>query len=140
EIPDYPEHFANELGIQRRGRLVEQHDLGLHCQRPRDRRALLLAARQESRILIPLFIKADLVEQSFGAGDRLGAGHFEDMYRRLDDVFEHRHVLPQIEALEDHAEPCAYSLDLPAIHRNEMALPAGLKLYTITGHGAAASA
>src|SRR5665647_466118 len=38
------EHFADGLRIERRGRLVEQHHIRLHRQRPRDGDALLLAA------------------------------------------------------------------------------------------------
>ncbi len=37
--------FADQLGIERRGWLIEQHEAGLHRQRPRDGDALLLAAR-----------------------------------------------------------------------------------------------
>src|SRR5207342_860060 len=36
--------FVDHLGVERRGGLVEQHDLGLHRQRAGDRRTLLLAA------------------------------------------------------------------------------------------------
>ena len=43
------EHLLDHLRIERRGRLVEQHDLGLHAQRPGDRHALLLAARELRR-------------------------------------------------------------------------------------------
>jgi hypothetical protein len=39
------------FGIERRGRLVEQHDLGAHAQRAGDRHALLLAAGKLARIL-----------------------------------------------------------------------------------------
>ena len=40
------QHVAHQLGVERRGGLVEQHQLGLHRQRPRDRHALLLSAGQ----------------------------------------------------------------------------------------------
>jgi len=44
ELADDPQHIADELGIQRRRRFVEQHDLGLQRQRASDGYALLLAA------------------------------------------------------------------------------------------------
>ena len=44
ELDHHVEHFLDHLGVERRGRLVEQHDLGRHAQRARDRHALLLAA------------------------------------------------------------------------------------------------
>ena len=40
------QHFADQLGIERRRRLVEQHEPRLHRQRPRNSDALLLAARE----------------------------------------------------------------------------------------------
>ena len=42
------EHLAGELGIQRGGDFIEQHQLGLHGQRTGGGRALLLSAGQLS--------------------------------------------------------------------------------------------
>src|SRR3954451_22015061 len=36
------EHLSDQLGVERAGRLVEEHELGLHRQCPRDRHPLLL--------------------------------------------------------------------------------------------------
>src|SRR5215469_12111078 len=44
ELADHAQHLADELGIERRGRLVEQHELRLHRQHASDRDPLLLAA------------------------------------------------------------------------------------------------
>ena len=63
---------------------------GFHRQRPGDRRALLLAARQEGRILVFLLVQADLVEKLFGPLDGLGLRHLQHMHRRLDDILEDR--------------------------------------------------
>jgi hypothetical protein len=46
ELAHDRQHVADELGVQRRGRLVEEHHLGLHRERARDGHALLLAAGQ----------------------------------------------------------------------------------------------
>jgi hypothetical protein len=54
------EHFLDHLGVERRGRLVEQHDLGLHAQRAGDGHALLLAARKLAGIFVGLFGDLDL--------------------------------------------------------------------------------
>ena len=51
--------LAHEPRIERRRRLVEQDDRRLHRQRPRDRHALLLAARQPRRIFVFLAGQAD---------------------------------------------------------------------------------
>src|SRR5258707_703138 len=45
ELSNHAQHLADQLRIQGRRRLVEEHDLRLHGQRPRDRAALLLTAR-----------------------------------------------------------------------------------------------
>ena len=44
EVPHHVQHLADELGVERGGRLVEQHELRVHRQRPGDGDALLLAA------------------------------------------------------------------------------------------------
>src|SRR4051794_22594966 len=43
---EYLEDLAGELRIERRGDLVEKHELRLHGERARDRDALLLPARE----------------------------------------------------------------------------------------------
>ena len=49
------------------GRLVEQHELGLHGKRSGDRHALLLAAGELARIGVGTVGEADLFEQSVGS-------------------------------------------------------------------------
>ena len=46
EVDHHVEHFLDHLRVERRGRLVEQHDARVHAERARDRHALLLAAGQ----------------------------------------------------------------------------------------------
>ena len=46
------QHFAHQLGVERRGRLVEQHDFRLHRQRAGNGHPLLLATGEKRRILI----------------------------------------------------------------------------------------
>ena len=72
----HAQHFADQLRIERRGRLVEQHHLRLHRQGAGDRHALLLAARQMRRIVVALLGDADLGEQRLGLLDAFGAGRF----------------------------------------------------------------
>ena len=50
ELAHHGEHAADELRIERRGRLVEQHDGRLERQRARDRDALRLSTGQFRRI------------------------------------------------------------------------------------------
>ena len=46
------EHLADELRVESRGDLVEEHDVRLHHQRPRDGDPLLLTARELVRMLV----------------------------------------------------------------------------------------
>jgi hypothetical protein len=69
------EHVADELGVERRGRLVEQHQLGLHRERARDRDPLLLAAGELRGVGVELVGEPDAVEQlAARAGARSSRG------------------------------------------------------------------
>src|SRR3954465_511964 len=56
------EHLLDHFGIESRGRFVEQHHLGLHAERARNRDALLLTTRKLSRILLGLITDAHALE------------------------------------------------------------------------------
>jgi len=127
QIADHPQHFADQFGVERRGRLVEKHDAGLDCQRPRDRAALLLAAREEGRIDIALVGEPHARQQLLGGDDRVLAPDAQHMHRNLDDVLQQRHVAPQVEALEHHAEPRADALDLAAVGGRAVAVAVALQ-------------
>ena len=88
QVGDHLQHLADQLRIERRGRLVEQHDPRLDGERAGDGAALLLAAGQEGRIDVALVGKPDAGEQLLGSGDRLVALDAEHMHRNLDDVLD----------------------------------------------------
>ena len=46
------QHLADHFRVERGGRLVKQHGNRVHAERPRNRHALLLAARQLARKLV----------------------------------------------------------------------------------------
>ncbi len=104
ELAHDQQHFAAQFRIERAGRLVEQQHLGRHRQRAGDRHPLLLAARQPRRIGVAFVGEVDLDQKLLGDGDGLVARHALHPKRRLDQVFQHRHVRPQIEVLEHHAD------------------------------------
>jgi hypothetical protein len=101
------QHFAGEFGVERRGRLVEEHDVRLHGQRAGNRDALLLPARKARRIAVALVEQTHLAQQFLGLGDDRVARQALDRQRRLDDVLQHREVRKQVEVLEHHAHPAA---------------------------------
>jgi hypothetical protein len=73
-------------------------------------------------------------EERLGAGDRLGLRLLEDVDRPLDDVLEDGHVRPEVEALEDHAEPRADAVHLSAVFRLPAAVPARPHPDQLAGH------
>ena len=63
QLGHHVEHLFDHLQVQRAGWLVEEHDLGLHRQRPRDRHALLLAAGELAGVLAGLLGDAHTPQQ-----------------------------------------------------------------------------
>ena len=78
---------------------------GLHRQRPGDRHALPLPARQPRRVLVALLAQADLVEVLLGRRDRLFLVHPLDVHRRLDEVADDGQMREEVELLEHHPGP-----------------------------------
>lgn len=112
EITDDLQNFADQLRIKRRCRFVKQHDSRVHAERPCNRRALLLTTGKESGIGVAFVKEPDLMEQCLSLFHSLTPRNAQDVYRRLDDGFQHRPMGPEIETLEDHSEPGAQPLDL----------------------------
>ena len=101
------EDLVDHLRVERGGGLVEEHDLGLHRERPGDRDALLLAAGELRRVLARLLGDAHALEQLHGQLLRLLAVHLAHADRAQRDVLEHGQVREEVERLEDHADLAA---------------------------------
>ena len=104
ERAHHGQDLADQLGIERGGRLVEQHHARLHRERPGDGHALLLPAGELARIAVSLRGQADALEQRHCALARLRGRHFLHHDRSERHVLDHRDVLEEIEALEHHAD------------------------------------
>ena len=106
------EHLTDQLRVQGRGRLVEQHELGVHGQRPGDRDALLLPAGQLGRERVLPVGHADPGEVLARRLGGLGPGPTENL--RLGDrqVAQHGEMREEVEALEDHPDPPAGGVDV----------------------------
>ena len=72
------EHLVDHLGVEGGGRLVEEHDLGVHRERARDRDALLLAAGELGRVLLGLVRDAE--GKARALLDRVGIATQADKY------------------------------------------------------------
>ena len=96
----------SRLGVEGRGGLVGEKDLGVVGQGAGDADALLLAAGELGRILVGVFGEADELEKRLDlfADDVLGRA---DELERERDVVVDRAGAQQVEVLEDHADAAA---------------------------------
>ncbi|KWV58469.1 hypothetical protein AS026_30215 [Rhizobium altiplani] len=91
------QNLADELGIERGSRLVEEHDFRPHREGPCDCGPLLLAARKVGRMKIALLSNADLGKQRFGGS----------AWRRVSGAMirRKRRVLPMPQAIAAPISP-----------------------------------
>ena len=97
------EHLLRRGAVEVPGRLVGQHDRRVRDDRPRDRGALLLAARELRRRMQRAVGEPDRRDRLERARPALGAAHARVDQRQL-DVPQHRRAGDQVEALEDQAD------------------------------------
>ena len=76
---DHIKYFLDHFRVKRRCRLVEQNDFRLHRQGTRNRRTLLLAARELGRVGVALVGDTDLGQQGLGYFYRLGLALADDL-------------------------------------------------------------
>ena len=108
DIEDLPDHFR----VQRRGRFIEQHYLGIHGQCPGDGDPLLLSAGQLVRIDRGLVKNADFSQKGFCPLLCGSLGAFSDHLLGERDVFKHRFVGKQVKGLEHHTDFGPYYVDI----------------------------
>ena len=112
QFAHHGEDFVGQLGIQRRGGLVEQQHLRLHRERPCDRHALLLSAGKSRGIHVGLVFQVHPAQTLLAELLRFLARQTAHAPRRLDDVAQHSHVRPQVELLEHEAQVAPHAIDL----------------------------
>ncbi len=105
------QHFLDHLGVEGRGGLVKQHDLGGHAQRTGNGHALLLAARQLAGVLVGLVRNAHPRQVVHCALLRLGLAQAARAHRRQHAVLHNRQMREQVELLEHHAHFLADGVD-----------------------------
>ena len=109
------QHLADHLGIERAGRLVEQHRGRLHRERARDRHALLLAAGKLRRIRArpcpPSPTRSSSAMRLVARLARFTPLHLD---RRQHHVVQRGQVREQVEALEHEADAAAQAVQLGA--------------------------
>ncbi len=117
-----------DLDVERAERLVEQQHPGPVRERPRERHALLLAARELALVAVAEPAQADEVEQLFAPLAALGLLHAADAQAEL-DVARHRHVPEDRVVLEDEPhvallrrevrDVAARDVDRPLVRQHE---------------------
>src|SRR6266540_896159 len=124
------EHLLDHFRVERRGRLVEQHDLRLHAQRPRYRHPLLLAAGELGGILVRLFRNAHASQIMPRDLVGLPLRHLAHPDRSERAVLQHGQMRKQVELLEHHPDLAAHLVDgleilgeLSAVDDDPTALP-----------------
>ena len=103
QLPHDLQHLTDHFGVECAGRLVKQHDLRLHRQRPHNGHALLLPAGELRGIGTGAVGKSHALQKRHGLLLRLGPGHFLDAYRRHRQVLQNRFMGKEVEMLEHHA-------------------------------------
>ncbi|MPN05559.1 hypothetical protein SDC9_152810 [bioreactor metagenome] len=112
QLLHHRQHLAHHFRVQRAGRLVKQHNIGLHRQRAGNCHALLLPARKLGRVGVCLIRQAHLFQQllRFLRGGcfvhllAVDGGHH--------NIFHHRKVGKQVKLLKHHADIFAYPVDV----------------------------
>ena len=107
QFADHVEHLADGFGVECRGHLVEQNQLGLHGQRSRDRHALLLSAREFAGVGLFLERQAHPIEQRAGGALRVDAADAGDLHGGDHQVLEHGEMREQVVLLEYKAHAFA---------------------------------
>src|SRR6185312_12922165 len=107
ELGEQADQPQRQLGIHVARRLVGQEDIGPADHRARDRRALLLAARQQRRQRVHALAQPDPFEQfaDVGAVERFRLAQHAQRQRH---VLERRQVVEQAEFLEHDADMPAH--------------------------------
>jgi hypothetical protein len=98
------QHLVDHLRVERRGRLVEEHHLRVHGQRPGDRHPLLLAAGELRGVLVRLVGDAHPVQQLHRPPRGLRLAALADLDLGERHVLQDGLVGEQVERLEDHAD------------------------------------
>src|SRR3546814_10162614 len=114
------QHLVAQLGVERGGRLVEQHELRLHREGTGNCHALLLTAGEFRRVVMAAVGAADLGEQRGGLLESFLLARPAHLPRSEGDVLQRRHLREESELLEYHAGSLA---DQPKLRA--AGLPAG---------------
>ena len=123
------EHLPHHLRVQGGGGLVKEEDLRVHGQGPGDGHPLLLAAGELPGPGVDVGGHAHLVQVLHGQVLGLLLVLLQDLGLAHHAIFQHGHVVEEVEGLEHHPHPGAVGGGAPLLGENvlpmEEDLPAG---------------
>ena len=107
ELADDAEDVLQLVLVERRRRLVHDDDLGVHGQRARDRRKLLVGDGQRLESRVDWKFGADPLQRLFGATPARAPVNDEETARRMaeEQVLLDGQLRHQVELLVDHRNP-----------------------------------
>src|SRR5680860_987200 len=128
EVDHDVEHLLDHLRVERRGRLVEEHHLGIHRQRAGNRDPLLLTTRELCRVLVGLVGDVDSLEQLLGPRPDVGGLLPAHLGRAERHVVEDGLVGDKVERLEHYPNIGPEIRQLLALGRQQLAVEPNLAL------------
>ena len=101
------QHLAHHFGVQGRGGFVEEQHFGVHGQSPGNSHPLLLAAGDLPGLGIDIGGHANLGQVGHGGLSGLSLAALQHLDLADHAVFQHGHIVEQVEGLEHHAHVAA---------------------------------
>ena len=90
QLHHHVENLADHFGVERAGGFVEQHHHRVHCQRPGNRHALLLAARELAGKFAGMVRQFHATKQRLGFRPRILLATPEHFHLCEIEVVQHR--------------------------------------------------
>ena len=116
------EHLSHDLGVERGGRLVEQHNLRIHAQGTSDGHALFLTTGQAAHGGVRELFESHARQMLHRNFFSLGLAHLFERDGRKRAVVEHIHVVEQVKALEHHTDVLTQFVNVAALGREILAV------------------
>ena len=120
QLPHDGQHLAGQFRVEGAGGFVEIDDLGAGGESAGDGHALLLTARQLTRVVVGPVGETDLFQHLHADGIGLCFGHLPGDDEALGDVLQGRFVAEEVVVLEDECRLAAQARDAGAVGVGEV--------------------
>ena len=117
---DDGQHFAHQFRVERGGWFIKENDVGIGCDGSGNADALLLTARELTRVMIRTVAHADFFKTFPPDAFGLGSGKLVYDAQPLGDVFECGEVAKEVVVLKDKTRLAADAGRIPVAHLREV--------------------